>query len=227
MIKCFKYISIFILIFSVSKFTAQDFEDDAALWLNVNLEKKLNDKFDVHFTHSSRINNNVSQYGLGYGDIGLSYHYNKSIKLMGDYVLRRRRNLDGSYSTRHRGYLALMLKKEFGQFTIAYRNLFQGQYTDVYTSENGLVPKFYDRNKLSLKYDINKRFTASVSEELYYPLYQAKYKGFDRSRSAVGITYNFSKKSNIEFAFTYRHELNAFNRTNRDFIYGITYSLEF
>ena len=40
------------------------------------LVEKINDKFDVHFTHSSRINNNISQYGLGYGDIGLSYHYN-------------------------------------------------------------------------------------------------------------------------------------------------------
>lgn len=225
--RSYKYILIFILIFSGSKFSAQEFEDDAALWLSVNLKKRLNDKFDVHFTHTSRITNNISEYGMGYGYIGLSYYYNKNIKLSGDYVLRQKRNLDGSYSTRHRGYLALILKKEFGQFTIAYRNRMQVEYADIYSSERGLIPKFYDRNKLSLSYDINKRFTASVSEELYYPLYQAKYKGFDCSRSTIGLLYNFSKKSNVEFSFIYFYELNAFNRTTRDFVYRITYSFEF
>ena len=224
MSKAFKYIFIIVLIFSVTKLNAQDFEDDAALWLNVYLEKRIKDKFDVHFTHSSRINNNFSEYGLGYGDIGLTYYYKKNIKIMADYVLRQQRNLNGSYSTRNRAYLALLLKKEIGRFKFGYRNLFQGQLTDMYTSEKGLIPVFYDRNKVSVKYDINKRFTASVSEELYYPLYQAKNKGFDRSRSTIGLTYKFSKRTNIEFAFTYRHELNAFSRTKRDFIYGVTFS---
>ena len=222
-----KYICILSLIISCSVSRAQEYDDDAALWLNIYLEKKFNDKIDAHFTHSSRINNNISEYGLGYGDIGLTYYFNKNIKVMGDYVFRSKRNLDGSYSQRHRAYLALLLKKEFGRFTIGYRNQLQGELKDVYTSEDGLLPTYYDRNKLSLKYEINKRFTVSVSEELYLPLYQAKYKGFDRSRSAAGMAYKLSKKSELEFTFTYRHELNAYNRTRRDFIYGLTYSLEF
>ena len=36
-----------------------------------------------------------------------------------------------------------------------------------------------------------------------------------------------TKKITIEGFFIYQHELNAFNRTNRDFIYGIGYSHEF
>ena len=212
---------------SVSASRAQEYDDDAALWLNLNLEKKLNDKFDVHFSHSSRINNNISEYGLGYGDIGVSYSHNKNIKVSLDYVLREKRNLDGSYSTRHRAYLAVLLKKEISQFTFSYRYRLQTELKDALTSEYGLVPKYYDRHKLSIKYELSKRYSVYVSEELYYPWYQAKNKGFDRSRSAIGLIYKLTKRKSIEGNFTYRHELNAFSRTNRDFIYSLTYSYEF
>jgi hypothetical protein len=225
--KLFKYGFVLFLMISVSTSRAQEYEDDAQLWLNLNLEKKINDNFDFHFSHSSRINNNVSQYGLGYGDIGVSYKRNDNIKVMLDYVLRQRRNLDGSYGTRHRAYFAVILKKEISRFTFSYRYRFQAELRDLYKSEEGLAPRYYDRHKVSVKYELNKRFDAYVSEELYYPWNQAKNKGFDRSRSAIGLIYKLSKRKSIEGNFTYRHELNAFNRTNRDFIYSLTYSYEF
>jgi hypothetical protein len=218
---------VLISLFSLSSVRSQEFEDDAQLWLNLNLEKKLTDHFDVHFAHSSRINENVSQYGLGYGDIGVSYIHNDNIKVMADYVYRKRRNLDGSYSDRHRAYIAVILKKELGRLTLAYRYRFQAELRDMLVSEDGMVPKYYDRHKLSIKYELNKRFDVFLSEELYYPYYQAKNKGFDRSRSALGLIYKLSKKASVEAGFTYRHELNAFDRTNRDFIYSLTYSYEF
>ncbi len=225
--KLYKYIFLGVLSLLVSNSFSQEYEDDAQLWLNLNLEKKLNDNFDVHFSHSSRISNNISEYRLGYGDIGVSYARNKNIKVMLDYVLRQRRNPDGSYSTRHRAYFAVILKKEISQFTFSYRYRFQGELRDVLTSEDGMIPRYYDRHKLSIKYELNKRYSVYVSEELYYPWYQAKNKGFDRSRSAIGLICKLSKRKSIEGNFTYRHELNAFNRTNRDFIYSLTYSYEF
>lgn len=227
MSKFLKYLSVLVFTSVLSNSYAQEYEDDAALWLYLNLEKKLNDKFDIHFTHCSRINNNISDYGLGYGDIGVAYARNKNIKVMLDYVLRQRRNPDGSYGTRHRAFFALILKKEISKFTFSYRYRFQAQLKDMLTSEDGLIPKYYDRHKLNIKYELNKRYSMYISEELYYPWYQAKNKGFDRSRSAVGLIWKLSKKKSIEGNFTYRHELNAFNRTNRDFIYSLTYSYEF
>ena len=225
--KFLKYSSVLILTMLSSVAYSQEYDDDAQLWLNLNLEKKLNDQFDVHFSHSSRISNNFSQYGLGYGDIGVSYARNKNIKVSLDYVLREKLNPDGSYSTRHRAYLAVLLKKEIKQFTFSFRYRLQTELKDVLTSEDGMVPKYYDRYKGSIKYELNKRYAVYVSEELYYPWYQAKNKGFDRSRSALGLIYKISKKKSLEGNFTYRHELNAFKATHRDFIYSLTYSYEF
>lgn len=223
----FKYILILALHVTALSSYAQDYDDDAALWLNLNVEKKFNDHFGLHFSHSSRINNNISEYGLGYGDIGVSYSRNKNIKVMLDYVLRERRNLDGSYSTRHRAYLAVLLKKEISRFTFSYRYRFQAELRDMLTSEDGLVPRYYDRHKVSVKFELNKRIEAYVSEELYYPWYHPRGMGFDRSRSAIGLIYKLSKRKSLEGNFTYRHELNAPDRTNRDFIYSLTYSYEF
>lgn len=203
------------------------YEDDAALWLNVYLEKKLSKHFDAHINHKSRISNNISKYSMGYLDFGFSYNYNKNIRVLLDYVFAKRLELDETYSDRHQFYVALVLKKKIGQWTFNYRNMFQAQIQKIFTSYDGKIPEYYDRNKLTVKYDINKRFVAYVAEELYYPLKQNPFKGLDRSRSYVGMFYNLSKKSSVEAYFLYQHELNAFNRTNRDFIYGIGYSHEF
>jgi hypothetical protein len=216
-----------ILLLSGAKISAQEFEDDAGLWLNIYLEKKISDKIDIHLNQKNRIEENVSLYRLGYADLGITYHFSKNIRVMADYVFAKRRNLDGSYSNRHQGYMAFILRKKWNNFTFSYRNLVQTQVTDYYSSEDGKVPVYYERNKLVVKYEFTKRYSAYAAEELYLPFYQVRSKGLDRSRTAVGLEYKLSKKSDLEFYFVYQHELNAFSRTNRLFAYGIGYSKAF
>jgi hypothetical protein len=221
-----RYLSFLILILSLPV-VAQKYDDDAAVWLNINLEKKLNDHFGIHLSQQNRIGNNASEYTLGYGDLGLSYSYNKHVKVMLDYVYGKRRRLDGTYRNRQMIYFALILKKKFGSWTILYRNRIQAQSQELQPDDYGVNAAYYERNKLTLKYEINKRFEAYLFEELYYPLYQAKGKGLDRSRSGVGLNYTINKKSGFEFYFLYQHELNARNRPERLFVYGIGYNHEF
>lgn len=208
--------------------TGKDYyEDDAAVWVNIHLEKKLTDKSEISLDQKNRINNNVSQYGLGYIDLAVNYSFFKFLKLQADYVYGKSHNPDGTYSDIHRGALSLILRKKFGNWTVTYRNMVQMRFKNIYTSENGTIPVYYERNKLTAKYDINKRFEAYVSEELYLPFDQRKNKGLSRSRSTLGLIYNITKKMSVEGFFIYQHELNSFNRTNRDFIYGIGYSQQF
>lgn len=203
------------------------YEDDAAIWLNLHFEKEVVKKLSVSLDFKNRINNNVTDYGLGYVDLGVNYSIFKFLKVQLDYVYGKSRNLNGTYSDIHRGAFSLFLKYKWRDFTVTYRNMVQMRFKNIYTSENGTVPTYYERNKLTVKYDINKRFETYVSEELYLPFDQTRNKGLSRSRSTIGLIYNITKKINIEAFFIYQHELNAFNRTNRDFIYGIGYSHEF
>lgn len=203
------------------------YEDDAAIWLNLHFEKKVLKKFEISLDQKNRINNNVTDYGLGYMDVGVNYSVFKWMKVQLDYVYGKSRNLDGTYSDIHRGAISLILRKKIDNWTFTYRNMVQIRFKNIYTSENGTIPTYFERNKLVVKYDINKRFETYISEELYLPFDQTRNKGLSRSRSAIGLIYNITKKINLEGFFIYQHELNAFNRTNRDFIYGLGYSQQF
>jgi predicted porin len=207
--------------------SAQDFQDDAALWASITLEKKISKEMDLYLSQKSRINNNISHYGLGYIALGASYELNKHVKVTGEYRFAKKSRLDDSYDNRHRGSVALTLKQKMGSFTFLYRNLVLAQYKDIYSRENGTVPSWYERNKLTVKYELNKRIDFYVSEELYLPFYQAKSKGLDRSRTLAGAMYNLDKRSVIELYFGFQRELNAFGPTHRDYIYGVSYTHQF
>jgi len=181
----------------------------------------------LHLKQQNRINNNVSEYGLGYADIGLTYRFNKHIRVRADYVFSGKRRPDATYSYRHQFYTALTLKQKYKRFTFLYRNLVQFRVKDVYSSDDGMVPEIYERNKVTIKYELNKRYSFYIAEELYLPFYQAKSKGLDRSRSFAGMLYNLTKTNQLEFYFAFQQQLNSFKTTKRIFIYGIGYSIEF
>lgn len=206
---------------------AQNINKDAALWANVYLEKKINKKLNVHLNHKSRIQYNMSEYQLGYADLGITYKFTKNIKVLADYVFAQRRRKDNTCSTRHQGYIALVVKKEIKNFTVSYRNMLQSQVRDAFLSDDGRLPVWYDRNKLTLKYKLDKRYSFYVAEELYLPLYQARIPGLDRSRSFAGMFYNLTKKNALEFYFAYQRELRAKNETDVIFIYGIGFEHTF
>lgn len=200
--------------------------DDAALWISFNLEKKINKHVFLHLSQQNRITENMSTYGRGSVDVGITYRITKNIRLMGDYVYLKRPNPDNSYTNEHRGYIALILKKNIGRWDFSYRNMIQMRFKNIYSSYDGKVPKYYERNKLTVKYDLNKFINPYLSEELFYPFYQGKNKGLNKSRTAVGINYNLNKHTQLDVYFLYQYELNAFNPTNRDYVYGLGFSHE-
>lgn len=205
---------------------AQDYSDDAALWISFNVEKKINKQIYLHLSQQNRITENVTSYGRGSLDFGMTYRFTKNIRLMGDYVYLKRPNPDNSYTNEHRFYIAMILKKSFGRWDFSYRNMVQLRMKNVYSSYDGKVPKYYQRNKITIKYDLNKFITPYISSEFFYPFYQGKNKGFNKSRTAVGLDYKISRKTQMEVYFLYQQELNAFNLTHRDYVYGLGFSHE-
>lgn len=215
------------ILFSSLFSKGQDFNDDAALWANIYIQKKINKHWKIHINQQNRLNYNFSQYGMGYADIGVTYTFNKHVKVLADYVYAKKIRYDGSYTNRHQAYIALILKKKWGRLSLSYRNMLQVQYEDIYSSYDGLIPQYYDRNKFTIKYRINKHLKPYIAQELYLPFDQTRNKGLDRSRTFVGMFYKLTKKAELEFYYLYQYKLNSFKETNRDFIYGIGYSYKF
>lgn len=221
------YISLIITINLHCKIFAQEYANDAAFWLNIYLEKDITDKINIHLNQQNRINDNFGRYGMGYADVGITYTFNKNFKVLFDYVYAKKLDYETRYTNRHQLYTALVLRKKWGRSSFVYRNMLQLQYEDYYSSADGMIPQLYERNKLTYKFELNKRFTPYLAQELYLPFDQSKHKGLDRSRSFIGLFQKLNKRTTVEYYFLYQVKLNSFSETKRDFVYGLGFSHQF
>lgn len=214
--------------------------NDAQLWFNLYLEKKLNNRLTAHLNQQDRWTENVSEFHFAYADMGLTYKFNKTFKVLADYVFTQKRRADESFSTVHQYYVAAVAKKDILRWRFAYRLMYQFEFKNPYTSYYGLTPFRYIRNKFIVKYEYNKYLSFYVADELYAPLNSPQIKGIDRNRSFVGMFINTFKHQQLELYFMYQNRLynGAWFKQNKsddmtnyilekDFVYGIGYSIAF
>jgi hypothetical protein len=226
-----------LLLLSFSGFS-QTYYNDAQAWFNFYVEKKITKKFLVHLNQQDRFENNISQYRLGYADVGITYRFTKQIKILVDYVFTGKKRNTDYFRTVHQYYVALVLKKDIRRWRFSYRNMLQMQYNDPMTSKNGYFPYSYDRNKFTVRYEVSKRFLFYTAEELYSPLNNQQLKNVDRSRTFIGMFYNINKTNQLEFYFLFQSQLNKGDwykqkgyypdyMMDHYFVYGIGYSIAF
>jgi hypothetical protein len=206
-----------------SSLTSKAQNNDAALWTNVYLEKKLTKKYNVHLNMLARFNENYSQLGLAYADFGFTCKLKKYLNVNVDYVNLQLRGLDGTYKTRHQYYISLVFKKDLGRFRLSYRTMLQNQYTELLDSRTGKIPFYIFRNKFTIKYTLNKYFTPYIAQEFYYHFNQGTYNGFFRSRSFIGVFYTLTKRSTLEFFYAIQKGFNVYDPQNV-FALGIGFS---
>ncbi len=229
-----------LLLFSVKNFAQVYSYNDAQLWFNLYLEKKVNNKFSIHLNQQDRWTENVSQFNFAYADMGVTYKLNKQIKFLADYVFTQKLRPDGSYGTIHQYYTAMVVKKEIMRWRFAYRLMYQFQFNNPYTSYYALTPFHYIRNKFIVKYEYNKYFTFYAAEELYTPLNSPQITGIDRNRTFVGLFFNTYKHQQLELYFMHQNRIqngtwfkqhSSYDASNflleKDFVYGVGYSIDF
>jgi hypothetical protein len=214
----------------------QKYYNDAQLWANLSLTKKFGKKFALHLENQDRFYMNMSTFRRASFDAGVSYRFNKYIRLRADYRYLIRRSLEGYYGQRNWYSAALIFKAEVKRFKFYYRNMVQVRMGTT-NSENAYTMRLYDRNKFTIRHETTKRITLWVAEELYVPLNSPLFKGIDRSRSYAGITLKTWKDQSLDLYFMYQAFLQDNNwfdqspKTNqlprRDFVYGVNYNIEF
>lgn len=222
-----KFISVLLftagIIFSVS---AQ--YDDAGLWTTINAEKKLKNNFHIFLTEEFRLKENFSQINLFYTDIGFGYRPLNFLKVELAYRLTEKHLITDFYSTRHRLMLDIALKKKYGNFDLAYRHRLQTEVRNVNSSENGRVPEWYSRNKFTVKYDLQKKYTPYISTELRYQIDDLRNIESDqtwhRARYALGFDYELDKKNKLGLYYLIQHEWNVSLPENL-YIIGVEYSV--
>lgn len=223
------YKTLFVLCLSVAghKSAAQFFDDDARVWMNLNLVKEGKNGMEYQLLFQNRLNNNMSQYN-GYCSAAIAYKINKHFRLIGGYVAGGKREIDGNYSLIQQAFGGLMLRQKLGRFTLVYRNLTQTQAKGSMPLDGEKTPTTFNRNKATVRYELNKRWQFYISGELYFTLTNRyKYQDLGKTRYVGGLLYRLSKSSSLEPYFLYQKKNDYKGRSSRNFIYGITFNKDF
>lgn len=196
---------------------------DAGLWTTISFEAKLIKKTSLNISQEFRFNENITELGTAYTDAGLSYKLNKHFQIAASYRFTQKRTSENYYSFRHRIYIDLKYEKKIKPFQVQFRSRFQDQYADKGRASDGGVPEFYLRNKLGLKWDLNKPYTPYISVELFSPLNYPRDNAFDNIRTSAGLDYSFSKHHKIDIYYLIQKEVNV-NKPKTDFVFGLGYT---
>jgi hypothetical protein len=198
--------------------------NDAGLWTSIALEKKITKKINIVASQEFRFNENISELGTFFTEIGPEFKISKGFTAGISYRFIQKLRLDDSYSTRHRINTDLSYRLKLKDFSISLRERYQIQYADYYSAGEGEIAKTTLRSKLNVKYRINKKFDASVFGEVFNPLFTGETYISDY-RVGVGIDYQIFKHLGAEVFYLINKELKVSNPTT-DYVsgVGITYS---
>jgi hypothetical protein len=216
---------------------SQTYNNDAQIRFNLGLEKKINKRFSITLNQQDRWNKNASQFYRASYDLGINYKINKYIRVRADYVFIQKRNKYDYFYNRNWYYVGLFLKKDFGRWGIVDRNLLQLRTGNINTEET-YIRRYYYRNKLTIKYELTKRYEIYAAEEVYIPVNSPQATGIDRTRSYLGLSIITFRGQSIDLYFMYQAYLqndNWFDQKNkypnnplkRYYVYGINYHIAF
>jgi hypothetical protein len=213
----------FILLFlTFSGMIAWSQENDAGLWLNLNLEKKITPAFSFSFSEEVRMYENITEVGIIFSDIGLAYKFGPRFRISANYRFINKKRLDDSYDNRQRYYVDLLYREKITPLILLFRVRFQSQYTDIFTSPEGKIPDYYSRTKLTLKLDIDKRIKPYLYAESFFKLGNPEGILFDGIRYSAGIEYSINRLHMVDLFYMIQKQYNV-NNPETDFIVGIGY----
>lgn len=217
----------FLLVFELCLLTkAQSQVNDAGLWMSLNAEKKITSKFSLSFSQEFRLNENISELGTAFTELGAEYKVYKKIFVGLSYRFLQKRQVDDFYSLRHRVNIDAGYRLKTHKISFTIRERFQTQYKDVNTSPEGHLPEYYLRNKLSVKYDLGKKYTPFLSAEIFYQLNNPAGNEIDNLRYAGGFSYEVNKFHSIDLFYLINKEINV-NNPWTEYVIGIGYKYSF
>ena len=201
-------------------------QDDAGLWASVNLKHQVTRRVAVTLSEQIRMYQNVSEVDQFFTDAGLEYTILPSLKAALSYRLTSK-NKSNYYQTRHRYNLDLTYKYKMKPVALSLRQRVQSQVESINSSENGRIPEWYSRTKLTLKFDLDKKYSPYLATEYYYIIDNVKETDhvFDKARYEIGFDYDFNKRHSINLFYLIQKDIIE-NKT-RDFVSGIGYSFSF
>lgn len=223
------YITVFLFLLNALASIAQPTKD-AGLWNTFNAEYKINSSFNLVFTEELRLRENFTMMNLLYTDFGIEYAGIKNMKTSVVYRSIQKFQTDMPLSFRHRLTWDLGYKKEFNKFSVQYRHRLQAEVKNFYSSEFGKTPEWFERNKFTFKYEVNKRIQPYAAIEFRLQLYDPRNQFYNmewhRVRYQLGTDIKLGNKKTIGIYYLIQDESGIVNEQDQ-YILGLEYSIKF
>jgi len=216
----------FVLVLLAAPFRVIAQEKDLGMWISAGLEKKITPRWSVTLTEEVRMNENITEVGQVNSEIGATYKAWKRWKIGVTYRIARQRRVDDSYRTRQRFYADITFREKIRPVIFMLRVRYQSGYHDIIDSGSRLDSPDHLNLKLTLKYDLNKKFEPYLSSEFFFRLDQIRYHSFDQLRVTAGITYAINRMHELDLYYRINREFNV-NRPETSFIIGVGYVFVF
>lgn len=217
------YLIVIILLVNAPLVAQRD--QDAALWLGISVEKKINKRFSFFVAPNLRINQNFGTVNNVFLDLSGEYNIKGPFSVSLNYRQGTEQNSKLQYMGFHRLYGDVVFKKKlFDKVTFSLRLRYQEQIGAVNREEGWNISKRNIRLRYKLQPKWNKRTVPYVANEFFYRL-NPEEKGWNKVRFTGGAEYELDKRKSIEVYYTMQRS--AFQSGNNvDHIYGLTFNLK-
>jgi hypothetical protein len=214
-----------ILVFSLCLASAKAQIDDSRLWTSVNIKHKFSRKTTMSFVQELRFDHDVTEVDQLFSDLGVEYEAFKNFKVALNYRFINK-NKFTYYEKAHRMYADVSYKYKGKRFSYTLRERIQDEYAAIFSSENGKIPEWLSRTKLTITYNPDSPYKPFISTEAYYLIDNAKEKGegFSRMRYSIGTDYEFNRMHSITIAGIYQSE---FSPEFNSLVLALGYTYEF
>ena len=188
--------------------TVQDF----GVWTGYQLNKEKTDKLSWRIKNELRLFNNAASIDNLFFEYGLKYkldtHFKMGINLRHSFKFSRA----GAFDNNDRIDFNMYYKRELSKpLKFYYRLKFQQTFIDLFNTytSHGYYKTAY-RNKVLLKYKVNKKHRASISSELFRLAVPAKPAYFSKMRFVIGDKIKLNKNA-LNLALGIERELGTDN----------------
>jgi len=196
-------------------------ESDANLWTRFALKYDISKNTRLAVEEEFRFFNNASMLEENHTEIGIKSEIVNRLNLGAYYRFIYETDVDRYYSLGHKGWLQieyLLLDKDL---EISVRNRLQATVQNLHSSENGHIPDWYNRYKLSIEYKPKKAvWVPSGDIELWHALNPKGKPMIDKLRATTGLEYRYNSNWRWQIFYAFQKELQVAN-PGTDHIWGI------
>jgi len=217
---------VLLILLILAGFRSRGQVQDAGLWLNVSVNKRITPALSVSFTQELRMNENITEAGAFHSDLDFTYRFGKHFRIGAGYRFSKQRRVDDSYDCRHRYNVDLSYREKIQRFLVNLRLRYESQYTDIYSSPEGTTPKNTVVPRLEVKYNLPGKFEPFIYGEPYFRVSNFLYVPFVQLRLCAGVNYSINRMHSVDLYYLFQKEYYV-KHPLTEYVIGAGYTFSF